>query len=218
LTGSAPKVACPARGKRPTRPEQLRQSTLDGEHGIFGVLSSRLHLVWALANASRHGDGDEGGRPTYNARSCFETFPFPEGLTPADTAGPTETLDSGPVLPAVTPERRAAALAIAEAAHRLNALRENWLNPPEWVDRVPEVVPGFPDRIIPKPEHAAEIKKRTLTNLYNARPAWLANAHQALDAAVAAAYGWLDYRPDMPEEEILRRLLALNLERSGGGA
>jgi hypothetical protein len=105
----------------------------------------------------------------------------------------------------------ARALAIAEAAHRLNALRENWLNPPEWVERVPEVVPGYPDRIIPRPEHAAEIKRRTLTNLYNARPAWLDNAHKALDAAVAAAYEWEDYTPDMAEEEILRRLLALNL-------
>jgi hypothetical protein len=55
---------------------------------------------------------------------------------------------------------------------------------------------------------------RTLTNLYNARPAWLDNAHKTLDAAVAAAYGWADYSPAMPDEEILRRLLALNLERA----
>jgi hypothetical protein len=102
----------------------------------------------------------------------------------------------------------------AAAARRLNELRENWLNPPEWVERVPEVVPGFPDRIVPKPEYAAELKKRTLTNLYNVRPTWLDNAHKALDAAVAAAYGWADYTPEMPDEEILRRLLALNLERS----
>ena len=57
-------------------------------------------------------------------------------------------------------------------------------------------------------------KKRTLTNLYNARPAWLDLAHKSLDQAVAAAYGWTDYTPDMPDEEILRRLLALNLERA----
>jgi hypothetical protein len=118
------------------------------------------------------------------------------------------------ILPSVADGLRDAALAIAEAAHRLNALRENWLNPPEWVDRVPEVVPGYPDRIIPKPEHAAELKKRTLTNLYNARPAWLDHAHQALDAAVAAAYGWDDYSPAMPDTEILRRLLALNQARA----
>ena len=184
------------------------------DDATFGTLSSHLHLVWALANASLHGDGEEGGRPTYNARSCFETFPFPPGLTPADTAGPTEALDSGIILPPVAHDRRAAALAIAEAAHRLNALREGWLNPPGWVDRVPEVVAGYPDRIIPKPEYAADLKKRTLTNLYNARPTWLDHAHQALDAAVAVAYGWEDYGPGMAEEEILRRLLALNLERS----
>ncbi len=41
-------------------------------------------------------------------------------------------------------------------------------------------------------ECAAKLAKRTLTNLYNERPAWLANAHAKLDAAVAAAYGWPD--------------------------
>jgi hypothetical protein len=40
------------------------------------------------------------------------------------------------------------------------------------------------------------------------RPAWL-------DRAVAEACGWTDYAPEMVGEEILRRLLALNLERSG---
>ena len=112
-------------------------------------------------------------------------------------------------------DRRSVAIKIAEAAHRLNALRENWLNPQEWVKRVPEVVPGYPERIIPNPDHAVELKTRTLTNLYNARPAWLDNAHQTLDAAVAAAYGWEDYSPAMADEELLRRLLALNHERAG---
>jgi hypothetical protein len=32
--------------------------------------------------------------------------------------------------------------------------------------------------------------------------------------AVAQAYGWADYAADMPDEEILKRLLALNLERA----
>jgi hypothetical protein len=97
----------------------------------------------------------------------------------------------------------------------LNVHRENWLNPADWVDRMPEVVPGYPDRIIPKPGHEKDLKARTLTNLYNQRPTWLDNAHKALDAAVAAAYGWADYSPEMPDEEILARLLALNLERVG---
>jgi hypothetical protein len=57
---------------------------------------------------------------------------------------------------------------------------------------------------------AAELKKRTLTNLYNQRPAWLVNAHAALDAAVAQAYGW---PTDIPENEALGRLLELNKQR-----
>jgi hypothetical protein len=79
---------------------------------------------------------------------------------------------------------------------------------------VSEVVPGYPDRVIPKPGREKDLKARTLTNLYNQRPHWLDMAHQALNAAVAAAYGWDDYTPEMPDEEILGRLLALNLERS----
>jgi hypothetical protein len=73
---------------------------------------------------------------------------------------------------------------------------------------------GFPKRPVARPGHEADLKKRTLTKLYNARPTWLALAHKALDAAVAAAYGWTDYTPEMPDDEILRRLLALNLERA----
>ena len=59
---------------------------------------------------------------------------------------------------------------------------------------------------------------RTLTNLYNARPTWLANLHAALDRAVWAAYGWGDPDPALTEEDaILGRLLALNGHRSSAG-
>jgi hypothetical protein len=51
-----------------------------------------------------------------------------------------------------------------------------------------------------------------LTNLYNTRPQWLADAHRDLDAAVAAAYGW---PADISEEDALAKLLALNLARAG---
>ncbi len=56
------------------------------------------------------------------------------------------------------------------------------------------------------------LKKRTLTNLYNARPQWLADAHRDLDAAVAAAYGW---PADISEEDALAKLLELNFRRVG---
>lgn len=70
-------------------------------------------------------------------------------------------------------------------------------------------MPGYPKRPVPRSDVAAEaIKSRTLTNLYNERPRWLADAHAALDAAVAAAYGW---PVDIPEEDALSELLATNL-------
>lgn len=88
--------------------------------------------------------------------------------------------------------------AISEAARELNELRERWLNPPAG-DGV-----GLSE---------SELKKRTLTNLYNERPAWLEHAHRKLDAAVRAAYGWPD---GMDDQEILARLLELNRVRAGG--
>ena len=83
---------------------------------------------------------------------------------------------------------------------------------------VPE--PGDPkqycfERGVAKTGCKKDLAKRTLTNLYNQRATWLAQTHTALDAAVAAAYGWADYTPALPDEEILRRLLALNLARAG---
>ncbi len=144
-----------------------------------------------------------GNDPTYTPTSTFETYPFPEALTPN--------------IPAADYASDPRAQAIAAAAERLNELRENWLNPADLVRRVPEVVPGYPDRILPVNEAAAkELAKRTLTNLYNARPAWLGHAHKALDEAVADAYGWGDdFRAGtLTDDEILVRLFALNQGRA----
>jgi hypothetical protein len=69
-------------------------------------------------------------------------------------------------------------------------------------------------RIIPKDDEcAAKLKKRTLKNLYNERPAWLANAQKKLEEAVFAAYDW---PPDLSDDALLAKLLALNLERASG--
>jgi hypothetical protein len=166
----------------------------------FGILSSQFHEKWTLATCSFYGVGNT---PRYSHKSTFETFPFPEGLT----------LD----IPAADYSTDPRAVKIASAAKRLNELRENWLNPADLADRVPEVVAGYPDRILPKDDAAAkELKKRTLTNLYNARPAWLDHAHKALDEAVAEAYGWGDdWRNEkLTEDEILSRLFKLNQERA----
>ncbi len=161
----------------------------------FGILHSRFHELWSLRLCTWLGVGND---PRYTPSTTFETFPFPEGLTPN--------------IPAADYADDPRAIAIAKAAARLNELRENWLNPADLVRREPEVVPGYPDRILPvSPEAEKELKKRTLTNLYNARPTWLVNAHKALDEAVAAAYGW---PADLSDDEVLARLFALNQERA----
>lgn len=226
-----------------TSPDQALITVTRADDTTFGILHSRFHELWALRMGTSLED-----RPRYTPTTCFETFPFPAGLTPANTAHQrTEALEGGALIPADLPDSlsaqkikpnpplapaiqaqaaittiaiRPAAMAIAQAAQRLNTLRQAWLNPPEWTESVPEVVPlglsasPYPDRIVPRPGFEKELAKRTLTHLYNQRPAWLAAAHAQLDAAVAAAYGWADYTANMPDDEILRRLLALNLQRS----
>jgi type II restriction/modification system DNA methylase subunit YeeA len=159
----------------------------------FGILHSRFHEAWSLRLGSSLED-----RPRYTPSTTFETFPFPNGLTPAIASNEF----------AADPR----AITIAAAAVRLNELRLSWQNPPDLTSRSPEVVPGFPERILPINEEAAAILRgRTLTNLYNERPTWLANAHADLDAAVAHAYGW---PADISEEDALARLFALNQERA----
>jgi len=94
--------------------------------------------------------------------------------------------------PRPSPDQTAA---ISVAAAELDRLRNGWLNPP-----------GIGGMEVAE----SELKQRTLTHLYNERPTWLTNAHDALDAAVFAAYGWPN---DLSDDEILQRLLLLNLER-----
>jgi len=168
----------------------------------LGILQSRVHEIWTIATCSWIGSGND---ITYSNTAVFLTFPFPEGLAPD--------------IPAAAYADDPRAQAIAAAAARLDELRENWLKPIDLVMRESEVVPGYPDRLLPKDEQAAkELKKRTLTNLYNANPQWLVNSHAALDAAVADAYGWgEDWRAGrLDDDKILARLFALNQTRSAG--
>ena len=166
----------------------------------FGLLHSRAHELWSLRMGTWLGVGND---PRYTPTSTFETFPFP---WPLDT--PDEAL---------TDAQRAHRDAIGEAARALDEARRRWLNPPELVREEPDVVPSLPPRLLPVDDEAEQhLKRRTLTNLYNARPAWLAHLHRDLDAAVFAAYEWPEAgEPDaLGDEDLLGRLLALNLERA----
>ncbi len=168
---------------------------------MFGVLHSRLHIVWALRKSGWLGKGND---PRYTNTTTFETFPFPWSPGQEDKSHPAHA-------------------AISRAAKQLHAERQAWLNP-EDVDasKLPPNALGGP----------RGVKDRTLTNLYNALQVFrgrdsiktkaaaadfaprLDALHRALDEAVCDAYGW-GYAVLDDEEEILRRLLALNLARAG---
>ncbi|MDP1569268.1 MAG: N-6 DNA methylase [Vicinamibacterales bacterium] len=175
----------------------------------LGVLQSQIHRLWALERGTQVRERESGAR--YTPTTCFETFPFPD---------------------ATEAQRRA----IGDAARELDTLRTRWLNPPEWVVEdvleFPASVDGPWARQVEHPnaegigtakyvrllardeEIEKQLRKRTLTNLYNERPAWLDQAHRVLDEAVFAAYGW---SPDLSAEALLEKLLELNLGRPAAG-
>jgi type II restriction/modification system DNA methylase subunit YeeA len=228
LKGKPRYIATPAHSKHRVfvwiMPEVLcNQATLvfarDDDY-FFGVLHSRVHEIWSLRQGTSLED-----RPRYTPTTSFETFPFPwppgqepsrgEAVAPerqsignADMAG--KSIDSK-VLATASPLQRERA--IAEAARELVQLREAWLNPDPHSQ--PLSLQGREERV-PSPSQGegqgeGKTKPRTLTNLYNQRPTWLDNAHRKLDEAVFAAYGWPS---DLSDDEILARLLELNLARA----
>ena len=171
-----------------------------------GILHSKLHEIWSRSTGTQLREAESGFR--YSQTLTFETFPFPK-------------------------PNREQVIAIATAAVELDGLRNNWLNPAEWtceeVLEFPGSVDGpwaryvhdpdgrgigtvrWPRTVAKDAECAKQLKKRTLTNLYNERPTWLALAHKKLDEAVAAAYGW---PPDLTDDQLLEKLLELNLQRA----
>ncbi len=161
---------------------------------FFGVLHSSIHELWARRQGTQLREAESGFR--YTPTTCFETFPlpWPPGHEPAE-GDPLRPLHD----------------AIAGAAKALNDQRERWLNPPEWIAEVAAEVDAKDDfadvakvsgpeaqRLIRQSAIDAgaakhpKLKKRTLTNLYNERPAWLRLAHLALDEAVLNAYAATD--------------------------
>ena len=165
---------------------------------MLGILQSRIHDLWAVKQGTRMGVGND---PRYTSKSCFETFPFPDGMGPRATAA---DLAANP-----------AAQKIAAAAKALVDARDAWLNQAGWVKVLAPPVPGYPDLMVALPGHEKDLAKRTLTNLYNENPPWLRNLNDALNKAVADAYGW---QWPMTEEEILQKLFELNQARAAAEA
>ena len=180
---------------------------------FFGVLQSIIHIIWSLHQGTTLTD-----RPRYTSTTTFETFPFP--WPPGQEPQPGKTGQVSETCPVSKVE------AIAEAARQLVALRQGWLHPPQ-----AEIGITISEKML---------KKRTLTNLYNALTLYretlkgkahnprlwaaqvdyvdleiiesLDHIHTTLDQAVLDAYGW-PY--NLSDEQILEHLLALNLERAG---
>lgn len=229
--------------RHPTMPEHSLIAFARSDDYFFGVLHSSVHELWARRQGTQLED-----RPRYTPTTCFETFPLP--WSPGDEPGTGEPM-------------RPLHDAIGDAAADLNAQRERWLNPPEWVEPIAAQIDAADDfadvarvsgeearRLIRQSAIDAacakdkNLKKRTLTNLYNERPTWLKLAHRRLDEAVLASYAAVDpdvdwdvswaevfvetgagqgldeddpmrARRDEVEQLILGNLLRMNLERSG---
>lgn len=89
----------------------------------------------------------------------------------------------------------------------MNEKRERWLNPLEWIKLLAAQIDA-PDNFADVPAESrglirqsalmavaakdTQLKKSTLTNLYNQRPTWLKLAQEQLDRAVLAAYAAVD--------------------------
>lgn len=173
-----------------TLPANLVIAFARSDDYFFGVLHSCVHELWALRQGTQLED-----RPRYTPTSCFETFPLP-------WAPGKEPTGKGQRHHGLWAE-------IGAAAKELDGLREAWLNPAEWIGAVErlvaikykhelEAVPADVRPLVRRSAVMAEaavdkrLKVRTLTNLYNERPACLRLAHKRLDEAVIAAYAAVD--------------------------
>ena len=167
----------------PSLPSDRLVIIADSKDDMFGIVNSLIHTQWAEHLGGHHGTGND---LTYNPSTTFETFPFPR-----------PTLEQ--------------AEAVARAARYLETVR-SFLKTKRAPSKKADAATSEQDKTI------------TLTGMYNmlseyratgkeavAGVSTLADAHDDLDKAVAAAYGW-----DWPlsEDEVLSRLLTLNLERA----
>ena len=161
---------------------------------FLGVLHSAIHGTWARRTGTQLREAESGSR--YTPTTCFETFPLP--WAPGSEPTNDET------------HRR-----ISAAAKELNEQRERWLNPPEWIGPIAAAVDAEDDfadvpeeargsiresAIMARAAKDKNLKKRTLTNLYNERPTWLKLAHEKLDRAVLAAYAAVDPEGEWSED------------------
>ncbi|MEQ1902080.1 MAG: DNA methyltransferase [Devosia sp.] len=143
----------------------------------LGVLSSRIHVSWALRAGGWLGQGND---PVYVKSRCFDPFPFPDPpeMRKAEVADFAEKLDAHrKLIQSTQPD-----ISLTEIYNALEAVRSGSA----------------------LSEREEDVKARALVLV-------LKEFHDELDAAVSRAYGWQEA---LTEQEILARLVALNLERT----
>ncbi len=158
------------------------------EHGVIGfglddayslgVLSSSVHIAWALSNGGTLED-----RPRYNKDVCFDPFPFP----------------------LATPAQKKHISAIAEEldTHRKRVL----------ADHAHLTLTGLYNVLerLRAGATASELEEAERRIFDDGLVLIMKELHDELDEAVASAYGW---PADLPAEDMLARLVALNKERA----
>jgi hypothetical protein len=159
----------------------------------LGVLSSQVHVEWALAAGGRLGVGND---PRYNKSRCFEPFPFPHddtGLTPA------------------------LADRIRQLAEQLDAHRKARQAAHESV-----TLTGLYN-VLDKLRRGEALTAKDKLLHEQGLVSVLQSLHDELDAAVLRAYGWSDLGPVPWADEaargawtetLLERLVSLNAKRA----
>ena len=151
---------------------------------VLGVLSSQLHIDWALATGSRLGVGND---PRYNNSRCFETFPFPD-----DDTGLTSEL-----------RQRIARLAEQIDQHRKRVLAPAAGHAGLTLTGLYNVLAALREgRALTAKEQA--IHTQGLVGV-------LRELHDELDAAVRAAYG---LPASATTDDVLAELVRLNARRA----
>jgi hypothetical protein len=144
---------------------------------FLGVLSSRIHVTWALAAGGRLGVGND---PRYNKSRCFEPFPFP-------AAGDAQQARIRAVAEELDAHRKR-----QQAAHPTLTLTDLY-------------------NVLDKLRRGEALTARERQVHEQGLASVLRQLHDELDALVAEAYGW---PADLPDDEILARLVALNAKRA----
>jgi hypothetical protein len=178
-------------------PDQKVRVVVTGDAHVLGVLSSAVHVEWALATGGRLGVGND---PVYNNTRCFEPFPFPSddtGLTPA------------------------LADRIRHLAEEIDAHRKA-----RQAAHTDVTLTGLYNVLAKlRAEEPLTAKEKILHE--HGLVAVLRSWHDELDAAVLQAYGWSDLQPALADqrpaaaearaaavETLLERLVALNAQRA----